>query len=256
MPFIPERPKKDSTADKYVKLVAGIPVTVQILDEKATLHFRHWVKTADKPNGFPVPCLGYNSCPICLRNRSLGENASKHPDYLPYQKRYLVNVINLTFAKVSPKTEEIFYGIPNSKGELTYPSTDKDGNSLVDVKEQPVNKVQILERGPDLFEKKFGPLEGRVKNASRTVLAINEFPVELVLEGTGRDTNITVFPLPGDDRTVNPADYLDKKFDLSEGVRFTAEEIYEILSGTTITDILAARNAEKQLSDSDSDVGF
>lgn len=257
MPFIPEKTRKESFTDKYIKLVAGIPVTVQILDDNATLHYRHWVKTSDKPNGFPVPCLGYNLCPICMRNRTLGENASKHPDYLPYQKRYLVNVLDVTMVKKSPKTEEVFYGVTNSQGVSTYPAVDKEGNSLAEVPETPLNQVKILERGPDLFEKKFGPLEGRVKGSDRRVLNINEFPMELVLEGTGRDTNITPFPLPGDPRTVNPADFLDKKFDLGEGVKFTADEIRLILNGTTITDILAARKTEELIHDAENnDLGF
>lgn len=246
MSFIPEQPKKKSIVDRYIKLVTGIPVTVQILDNSATPVHRHWIKTSDKPKGFPINCLGYNSCPICLRNRSLGEKPQDNPLYIAFQRRYMVNVIDLTLCVKSSHTQEIFYGIPNSEGILQFPKQDGEGHSLLDVTPTPRMEVMILERGPDLFEKKFRPLDNRVKHEGKA-LHITEFPIELVAEGAGRDMVVTVFPLPGDPRTVDISKYQESKFDLNGGLRFNAEEVSAMMTGTALSDILAARNAAEQL---------
>lgn len=251
MSFLPETETKTKFVNHYLSLKEGYPVTIQILED-ATQKFQHWMKTPDKPRGFPVPCLGYRDCPICNRNRSLGENYKEHPDYIPVQKRYMVNVVDLTPCKRSG--DEVYLAVLDNSGKPVFPSTDSKGNSLAEVPVTPVNEVKILERGPELFEKKLKPLaSGAVTDSDDNPLEITQFPIQLTLTGTGRNTDVGAVPKVGSKLTVNPNDYSDKLLDLTAGLRFTEEEISAMLDGTNFSDVMAARNAMKEMSKNHSD---
>lgn len=252
MSFLPEKTEqKTKFVNNYLTLREGFPVLVQILGD-ATQKFQHWMKTPDKPKGFPVPCLGYRDCPICLRNRSLGENYREHPDFISVAKRYLVNVVDLTPCKRSG--DEVYLGVPDNTGKLVFPSQDSKGNSLESVPVTPVNEVKILERGPDLFEKKLRPLAvaGAVTDADDNPLDITQFPIQLTLTGSGRTADVGVVPKVGNRSTINPNDYQDKLIDLTAGLRYTADEIEEMMHGTSFADIMAARKAMGELTKKDS----
>ena len=250
MPFLPEnKDQKTKFVNNYLTLREGFPVLIQILED-ASQKFQHWMKTSDKPKGFPVPCLGYRDCPICLRNRSLGENYKEHPDFIPVSKRYLVNVVDLSPCKRSG--DEVYLGVPDETGKLVFPVRDSKGNSLEDVQVTPVNEVKILERGPELFEKKLRPLTtGAVTDADDNPLEITQFPIQLTVTGSGRTTDVGAVPKPFSKYKINPADYSDKLIDLTAGLRFSSDEIEEMMKGTTFTDVLAARKAMAELTKKD-----
>lgn len=230
-----------SSRSRFVKIVTGIPVTVQILDEVATVRWQHWIKDSEERR-VSVRCLGYKDCPICLNNRSVGKES---PQYVRSQRRYLVNVLNLTFGKRSPFTDEVFIATKNSADQIIYPDMDSEANSLTDVAIEPVREVMILERGPQLFEK-FDLIDKSVVDSNGEEVGITNYPIQLNAKGSGRSMTIDVAQQAGSPLTVNSADYEDSKFDLNAGFTFTADEISAMLDGVASSDIYSARKAEEE----------
>ena len=245
MSFLPPSNDAQNTQknnrSRFVKIVPGIPVTLQILDEMATVRWQHWIKDSEERK-VNVRCLGFNDCPICLNNRSVGKES---PQYVRSQRRYLVNVLNLTFGKRSPFTEEVFIATKNSAGQIIYPDMDSEANSLTDVAIEPVREVMILERGPQLFEK-FDLINNSVVDSEGEQVGITNYPIQLNAKGSGRTMTIDVAQQAGSPLTVDPVEYEDSKFDLNAGFTFTAEEITAMLGGVPSSDIYSARRAEEE----------
>lgn len=243
-----EEPKKNtnSMANKFVKVVVGIPTIIQVVDENSVSKWQHWLKDS-QGNNVSVKCSGKTTCPVCLKNAHLG-NDYNNPAYIKVQKRFMLNVVNLTPVKRGSEGEP-YIPMRDKNGKLVYPATDVKGNSLAEVKAEPMNEVQILERGPQLFAQ-LEQLNNSVVNPkdpdpiNGEKLGLMHFPIQLTASGEGRNMKVTVQALVGSPLTVNPEDYADKKIDLNAGFTFTNEEVQAILDGVAVTDIVAARAAQ------------
>ena len=126
---IPEEGGREFKPNQFVKITAGVPLRLRILDKKALHTEKHFL-----PNQkVSVLCLGDDVCPICINNQKL---MRANPDVSPRQlkglifrqNRYLVNVLNRTLVKRTPSGNVIF----SSGGQ--FPSHDPDtGELLVDI---------------------------------------------------------------------------------------------------------------------------
>ena len=245
MAYVSEAPKAKESS-KFVKIVVGIPVILQVIDPDAVSKWQHWLKDSEGKNA-SVKCTGKATCPVCAKNAQLGPDGYKSPAFVKLQKRYMVNVVNLTPVKRGSDGEP-YLPMKDKTGKLVYPVADVKGNSLAEVKAEPMNEIQILERGPELFSQLdqlnqavVDPKDADPINGMK--LGLMNFPVQLMAAGEGRDMKVSVTPLVGSPLTINSDDYQSKKVDLSAGFAFTTDEVQAILDGVKVSDILAARAA-------------
>jgi hypothetical protein len=243
-------PKKNTAtnANKFVKVIAGIPAIVQVIDADAVQKWQHWLTDSEGKKA-SVRCLGKAECPVCAKNALLGPDGWKNPSFNKIQKRYMVNVVNLTPVKRGSDGEP-YLPMKDKNDKLVYPATDAKGNSLVDVKAESMNEVQILERGPELFAQLdalnnsvVDPKDADPINGAK--LGLTHFAIQLMAKGEGREMKVSVTPLLGSPLTINPDEYQDKKIDLNAGFAFTTDEVQAILDGVKVSDILAARAAQE-----------
>jgi|WetSurMetagenome_2_1015567.scaffolds.fasta_scaffold00807_19 hypothetical protein len=246
MPLFDENAEKKTNVareSRFVRLVTGMPTVVQILEHDSVAKYQHWLTTSDGKR-VSVRCTGFLSCPVCARNASI-DNDRDNPKYVASQRRYMINVIDLTMVKRSPNTGEIFIATKDTNGRFIYSDRDSAGNSLVDVVAEPWKAVKVLEGGPRLF-KKLQSLAETTLGSDGTPRDPTAYPLQIVRVGDGRDTDYLLSALVGNAATVNPADYTDQVIDLRADSGFTRDEVEAILSGTTIKDIFAARVANTQ----------
>lgn len=240
----PKRPQLNN-ANRFVKIVTGVPTILQVIDTDSTIKWQHWLSdgTGKKVN---VKCLGKGVCPVCNKNAALGPEAFKNAAYIKLQKRYMVNVVNLTPVKKNAKGE-VYLPMKDKTGKLVYPELDSDGVSLADIKPEPMNEVQILERGPELFAQ-LAALDSTVRDPADPfngeIIGLTKFPIQIMATGEGREMKLTVSPMLNSQYEVNVDDYKDKVIDLSATFSFTADEVQALLDGTAVSDILAARAAQ------------
>lgn len=215
---------------KFLRIVSGIPTVIQILDEHPTLTLGHWL-TDGTGTRVKVNCLGPNVCPICIRNKQIGYNRD-HPDYIPLQKRYRINVLNLSPVKKCPACGAVY------TANVARCAADGCTQNLEEVKQEPLKVVQILERGPELMNK-FNALESIPHPFTGESLPLQAYPIMLVANGAGKDMVIT--PLPQAPTGEDVGGY--EKLSLDTDVKFTAEELSYLLKGGSYKDVLAAKRA-------------
>lgn len=248
MPYFSDTPKKSKSAvSKFIKIVSGQPVLLQVIDDDSVVKYQHWIETSDKKR-VPVECSGYETCPICINNRSLGENYKDNPKYNPMKKNYSINVVDLTMVKKSPNGE-VFMGFKAADGNFTYPEADSEGNSLLAIKPEPLKQVRVLSRGPELFRQlqSYAQISPDPANPEKKY-KITEFPIQLTIDIKSRnDVSYTIVPLIGSALTINRKDYEDQKVDLTAHSIFTPEEVQAMLDGVAYSDIISAKSAERQL---------
>jgi hypothetical protein len=234
--------KKTNTVreSRFVRLVTGMPTVVQVIEHDSVAKFQHWITTSDGKH-ISVRCSGFLSCPICARNATIN-NDRDNPKYIPSQRRYTINVVDLTLVKRSPHTGEIFVATKDASGKFIYPDRDSAGNSLVDVVPAPWNAVKVLEGGPRLFKKLQGVAEITL-SGDGTPYDPTSYPMQIVRVGDGRDTDYLVSALVGNKVTIDPANYVDQLIDLRADSGFNRDEVEAMLNGAALKDILAARKA-------------
>jgi hypothetical protein len=241
---IPESNEKEYKATEYVKLTSGVPVRMRILDEKAYHTTKHFI-----PNQkVSVLCLGDEHCPICQTNaRLFKENPELSPrqikGIIPRQNRYMVNVLNRTMVKTT-SVGTIVYPVHGQ-----FPTNDPDtGELLVNISATPLNRVQVLERGPTLFSQ-LNVINDSVTDENGNPKGIWTFDIVITSSGTGRKTTTNVIPYP-DQNDVIPGtkEELDeKKYVLSSlGLQVTANEMRQLLNGVSLKDVFASRKASNE----------
>ena len=246
--------------DKIVR-ISSDPVTVQIIEPRLTqanIIWRHYVPQALRKSGqrgVPVMCPGLNVCPICRRNKELG-NDKNHPDYISPQKRIVVNVLDLTPVRTCPVCETA--NTPRAK-ECTncgYTFTAEDRPVVAE------DNIKLLERGVTLFTQldmleeaittpydPDNPLNDPsfdytgVQPGDMVPVGITRFPITLTMSGSGSTSVIT--PVPGQVNNRDWRDYTDKLLDpRSAYMEITPEEISVLVAGGSLSDVFKARNSE------------
>lgn len=236
---IPEGQQKTFKATEYVQLPTGVPIRLRILDKKALRQIKHYIPSARAS----VICAG-EECPICQsNNRLMRENPGVNPreikGFIPRQNRFLVNVLNRTVVKVSPSGKVIY----PTGGQ--FPAVDPEtGEPLVNIQAKALNKVQVLDRGPELYEQ-LNVLNAQITDETGNPLGLWTFNIGVTSTGVGRKTKTTVIPFANENDVVNVPE--EDKYVLSTlGLILTAGEIETVLKGVSIKDIYAARRSTKE----------
>lgn len=236
---IPE--KKEFTDFKrvqYLKIIPNVTIRVRILDKAAHLTFKHYLP---KQN-LSVVCLG-DECPICITNKKLinenqGVPTNQIKGYLPRSARHSVNVLNRTLVKVTSEGEVVY---PDIYGK--YPATSASGEKLEKIQANPLNRVEVLERGNQLFQQ-LNAYNLNIVDEDNQPVGIWNYDIVISATGSGREmvTNVIPQPQKNDPVEVDDAD----KYDLANiSMMLTADEIWKLLSGVSLSDILSGRKPDK-----------
>jgi hypothetical protein len=252
MPFADtsQATKSGDSLGSFVRLTTEHPTDIYILDDEAFIRWTHWLPNALRADrtrrGFGITCPGPRICPVCIKNNEIkleaGDNYRKHPEYRTSRKRFLTNVLNVTLVKVC-SCGAIYF--KSSEGWPTECTSSDCKASLVDVKPQKLNRVQILEGGKTLFDQ-FNVFEGEngITDAEGNHIPLKNYIIRLTTSGEGRTK--TTIPVPLLSSLEPPA---EEDFILSNGEKqevidianlvkpFTPEEIKHLAEGGSVADI-------------------
>ncbi len=232
---IPEDGGKEFKPNQFVKIEAGIPLRLRILDKKALHTEKHFLPS----QRVSVLCLGDDVCPICINNQKL---IRANPDVGPRQikglifrqNRYLVNVLNRTLVKRSPSGNVVL-----SKGGQ-FPSHDPNtGELLVDIQEEPLDRVEIMERGPTLFSQ-LNAIMSQVTDEAGNPRPLTAYDIVIMATGHGRKMTTNVIPYPNNDDEITVPEE-DKYVLETIGIRLSPDEITKLLGGVSLRDIFEQR---------------
>jgi len=235
---IPE--KKEYTEFKkiqYLKIIPNATIRVRVLDREATLTFKHYLPK----HRVSIVCPG-DECPICITNKKLiaenqGVSTMQIKGYMPRSARHSVNVLNRTLVKTLSNGDFVY---PDIYGK--FPKTSASGEDLSKIKSEPLNRVEVLERGNQLFQQ-LNAHNLNITDDADNPIGIWNYDIVISATGSGRDMITNAIPQPQKNDEVSVSD--DEKYDLTSiSLRLTPDEIWRLLSDVSLTDVLSARNAD------------
>ena len=225
------------TGSKYLKIVTGVPSVIIIMDEHPDLVGKHWI-TDGTGRKIGLRCPGQDICPICQRNREINYNRD-HPDYIQLQRRYRLNVLDLTPVIRCPECVAAYPATGDTSRLVC--TNDTCGAQLGNIESEPLKEVKILERGRRLMEQ-FNALESTPHPFTGKAEKLQTYPIMLVATGSGRDMVITAIPQAMSDENLDSYE----KLDLQSGLILEPEEIKYLIEGGSYNDVLSARRAQTQ----------
>lgn len=242
MPFSEERVSysdtRKRTSNSYVKFSSEYRSVLRILDSNAKTIWKHWIPQANGGRGMGAVCpntaANMNICPI---EKSLSGLAKDDPKVLENRarRRFVVNVLDRTPVTVCNACDSQTHG-------------KKCQNCGADLKNHdfvPLNKMKILEGGPQLFNTTLNGID-KMQREDFDV-EITEYDITFLTQGEGRDRKISATPQkpePLDDNdliditTGNKQQMYDLDL-LAEPA--SVEEVEAMLKGATIDDLNAMR---------------
>ena len=238
MPFAPESKSysdtRKRTSASYVKFSTSYRVVLRILDDQAVLAWKHWIGEANGGKGLMAVCPNVTpQTKVCPIERSLAGLAKDDPKYLDRRakKRYLVNVLDRTPYTVCDSCSNQTPG-----KECVHCGADLKKNTFT-----PLNRVKILESGPQLFVQTLNAVDKMQQEEFG--INITEYDITFSASGIGRDRKLAA--IPGAQSVISEQDLLDpetnepqKVFDLhllSEPT--SVEEVEAMLRGATIDEL-------------------
>lgn len=244
MPFSPEPRSKSETAKRtsreYVKFSPDYKVVLRILDTNARMVYKHWIPQANGGRGMTANCPNFahasqvNSCPIEQSAAGLPKDSEEAREKRARPK-FIVNVLDRT-----PYT--------TCSSCQTFTPGRKCQNCGADLKGAtftPLNKIKILESGPQLFNQGLNAVDRMQKEDFG--VDITEYDINFITQGVGRERKVQ--PLPQEpsplpkDAFLDPETKEDQKVynldDLVEGD--SVEVIKAMLAGATIEELNSIR---------------
>lgn len=244
MPFSDEPKTYSETRNRastsYVKFSPSYRTVLRILDGRAKTIWKHWLPMANGGKGFAVNCPNTSSqvrpCPIEPLLEALAQDDPKRRE-MGVRRRFVVNVLDRT-----PHTVCEACGNQTPGKKCIYCQADISKNEFV-----PLNKVKILEGGPELFNKTLNPIEKMYVEDHG--VDISAYDLVFMTQGVGRERQIAANPLKIED--LPDEAFLDengerqKLFDLDLLAEPTSvEEIEMYLAGATIKEVNEARGVK------------
>lgn len=243
MPFVetytyPQTRKR--TSDSYVKFSPDHRVVLRMLDNQAKLIWKHWIPEANAGRGMMANCPNTASTRECPIEKSLVGLAKDDPKVIERRakKRYVVNVLDRTPYTVCSSCNE---NTPKGKNCTNCQAALKGSQDYA-----PLNRVKLLESGPQLFATNLMQVE-KLQKEDYPDNEITDYDIVFMTSGTGRERKIAATPqapsdLEADALLEKETGEEQKRFDLdllSEPSQI--EEIELMLAGATIDEINAAR---------------
>jgi len=229
------------TSDSYVKFSPDFRVVLRMFDDHARLVWKHWIGEANAGRGMMANCPntspGMNVCPI---EKSLKGLAKDDPEVMQRKakKRFIVNVIDRTPYGACPSCSA---QTPKAKV-----CTSCGAKLPANMEYAPLNKLKILEQGPQLFAQGLNAVE-QMQKEDYPEAEITDYDIVFTTTGTGRDRKIAPIPQPpvplAEDALIDPeTSDVQKRFDLDLLIEPTPiEEIEAMMGGATMEQLNALR---------------
>lgn len=240
---VPEQDEFTYRKTHYVRITAGVPLRLRILDKKA-YHVQKYFIPSQR---ISILALDESVDPIWRNNEKLmrenpdAKNPTQIPGFIRRQNRYMVNVLNRTMVKRSP-AGNIVYAIGGQ-----FPTNDPEtGELLVNIDPQPLNRVEVLERGPQLFAQLNSVNQSTVDEAGNPI-GIWNYDIIINATGSGRKmmTNITPRPDLNDDVELPEG---QEKYALETlGIQLSPDEMIAVVKGVSLRDIFEARRSDDEV---------
>jgi hypothetical protein len=238
MPFNTYDPTQNTKFEKtnFLKTTPGTHL-IRFIEDPATakMVFTHYVAMK-----YTVQCSG-EDCPICANNKKLfvqyGDDARKQSSFNSRTPRFIINVLDRTVAKTCPQCGlEVKPAGPRN----TFPASCPECNTFLnDVQAKALNVVKILTFGNQLATG-LNSLEKAICDPNGNPIGLMNFDIALQVEGVLKKKTITPIPMTGnvDKITVAESDLQDKN---NATISLTGAEITELMRGTALKDLYAAR---------------
>lgn len=228
------------TSDSYVKFSPDHRIVLRMLNPQATLSWKHWIGEANAGRGMMANCPNTQSERECPIDKTLVGLAKDDPKVLERKakKRFLVNTLDRTPHTVCASCNE---NTPKGKSCVSCGVTLKSSQEYA-----PLNKVKILEGGPQLFATTLMAVE-KMQKEDYPEKEITDYDIVFTTQGTGRERKIAAIPqAPSEleEGALNDPETGEsqKVWDLDTLTeRSSIEEINAMLEGATIEDINAIR---------------
>jgi hypothetical protein len=185
----------NSGADKieFVQFPSSGTVRLRVLDDQPVSRWKHWIQAANAGKGLSVTCIG-KGCPICAKLAEAKKTKAKTP--YNSSRSHMLNTLVRSFTPAGTQAP------------------------------QPINKVQILDKGNKPFEGLLTIMQqmGDLKN----------YDVTITQTGEGFN-NITYTVLPTFPQIPLTAEELAlPKYDIAEITKpLTVEQITQFMEGAT-----------------------
>lgn len=243
MPFVetfsyPQTRKR--TSDSYVKFSPDHRVVLRMLDNQAKLIWKHWIPEANAGRGMMANCPNTSSTRECPIEKSLIGLPKDDPKVIERRakKRYVVNVLDRTPYTVCPSCNE---NTPKGKNCINCQAALKGSLDYA-----PLNKVKLLESGPQLFATNLMQVE-KLQKEDYPENEITDYDIVFMTSGTGRERKIAATPQAPSEIELDAL--LDretgedqKRFDLILLAEPSSiEEITAMLAGATIDELNVIR---------------
>jgi hypothetical protein len=227
------------TSNAYVKFSPDQRVVLRILNAKAKLVWKHWIPEANGGKGMMANCPNTTAqtkvCPLCAIAFTLPKGDEGRSQKMA-KKRYIVNVLDRTPYTVCPSCNE----------EASGKKCNNCGADLKKAEFAPLNKVKLLEAGPQLFEQGLNAI-AQLQEDDYDGADITSYDINFVTQGTGRDRKVNPTPTAPSDlpaSALNDPETGEKQtlFDLDLLSEPTPlEEIELMLQGATMDELNAVR---------------
>lgn len=249
-PFSEETRSYDETQKRtgaeYLKFQPEYRTVARILDPNARTVWKHFIPTANAGRGSGAVCPNVSAdikvCPIELSVAHLSKDDQERKNGNA-RRKFVVNVLDRT-----PYTTCSSCNSP-TPGKTVAGTRSKQcvncGGDLKGSDFKPLNKVKILEAGPQLFNQQLNVIEQMQRD--ELDVDITNYDITFTTQGIGRDRTITA--LPQDPKPLEEDAFLDvetgeeqKLYDLEVlGEPTSAEIITLMLQGATTDQINAVR---------------
>lgn len=254
MPFSDEARSYSDTAKRtgaeYLKFQPEYRTVARILNPNARTVWKHFISAANGGRGSGVVCPnitpGLNICPVEAEYSHLPKDDKERKDSYA-RRKFVVNVLDRTPYTTcntcsGPTPAKVVAG---TRGKICI-NCGADVSKGHDFK--PLNKVKILESGPQLFNQQLNVIEEMQKQ--ELDVDITAYDIVFTAQGTGRDRSITV--MPQDPKPLEEDAFIDaetgeeqKLFDLEVlSEPGTVEEVTLMLQGATTEQILAVKGVK------------
>lgn len=234
------------TGAEYLKFQPEFRTVARILDTSARTVWKHFIPSANGGRGSGAVCpnitAGLNVCPIEAEVAHLPKD---NPDRknANARRKFVVNVLDRT-----PYTTCSFCNSPTPGKTVPGSRSKKCVNCDGDLKGadfSPLNKVKILESGPQLFNQQLNVIEQMQRD--ELDVDITAYDITFTTQGTGRDRTVTA--LPQDPKPLEDDAFVDeetgekqKLYDLETlGEPESPEVITLMLQGATTDQINAVK---------------
>lgn len=243
-----EEPKKRSyddtrkrTGADYIKFTEDYRTVIRVLDPAARTVWKHYIPQGNGGKGLGAVCPNIapdiKVCPLELSVAGLPRESQERKDATA-RRRFIVNVLDRTPHTTCKACNTLTPGKTNTASrskQCVSCGADLKGHDFA-----PLNKVKVLEQGPNLFNKQLNVIAEMQK--TELDKDITDYDITLTSQGQLRDRTITA--IPNDPKELEEGALIDPETG-EEQVLWNLELLAEPTSSEEITLMMQGATLEQ-----------